>query len=90
MVKWPKKVGRNPLLKMFLASEKPRFYAGLLGVVTKKHFSLINCEKIYILIINRKNFGAFGQKMKMGKFKEFASRFFCRFSSILDLIDDDK
>jgi hypothetical protein len=46
LVKWPKKVGFCPLLKMFLASEKPRFYAGLRGVVAKNPlFSLINCEK---------------------------------------------
>ena len=41
-----KKVGFCPLLKMFLASEKTRFYAGLRGVVAKNPlFSLINCEK---------------------------------------------
>jgi hypothetical protein len=67
LVKWPKKVGFCPLLKMFLASEKPRFYAGLRGVVAKNPlFSLINCEKkIYIFIINRENFWAFGQMVKM-------------------------
>ena len=71
MVKWPKKVGFCPLLKMFLASEKPRFYAGLRGVVAKNPlFSLINCEKkIYIFIINREIFWAFGQMVKMGQLK---------------------
>ena len=66
-----KKVGFCPLLKMFLASEKPGFYAGLRCVVAKNPlFSLINCEKkIYIFIINRKNFWAFGQMMKMGVVK---------------------